>query len=48
MLIWLLAIIFLGIGAAMGYKQGAIKAAVSFLGLMLAAILSRQSKYKGA
>jgi hypothetical protein len=40
MLIWLLAIIFLGVGAAVGYRQGAIKAAVSFCGLLLAAILA--------
>ncbi len=41
MTIWLLALILLACLAALGYQQGAIRAAISFVGIVLAALLAQ-------
>lgn len=41
MTIWLLAFILLACLAALGHQQGAIRAAISFVGIVLAAMLAR-------
>src|SRR4051812_14275110 len=40
MTIWLLALILLAALAALGYQQGAIRAGISFIGIILAALLA--------
>src|SRR5262245_11952530 len=40
MTIWLLALILLGSCAGLGYRQGAIRVAFSFLGILLGALLA--------
>lgn len=40
MTIWLLAVVVLGATAALGYFQGAIRVVISFLGLLLGALLA--------
>jgi hypothetical protein len=40
MTIWLLAILVLASVAALGYQQGAIRASISFFGIILAALLA--------
>ena len=40
MTIWILALLLLAAGAGMGLRQGAIRAAVSFVGITVAALLA--------
>jgi hypothetical protein len=41
MLIWILALVLFGIAGACGYKLGAVRFGVSFVGLILGAVLAR-------
>jgi uncharacterized membrane protein required for colicin V production len=40
MSIWILALLLLAAGAGMGFKQGAIRAAISFAGILVSALLA--------
>ena len=40
MTIWILALLLLAAGAGMGHRQGAIRAAISFIGIILSALLA--------
>src|SRR5205807_9127277 len=40
MTIWLLTLVLLASTAALGYRQGAIRVGISFLGIILAAVLA--------
>ncbi len=40
MIMWITALVLIGLTAGLGYKQGAVRAAVSFIGLIVAAFLA--------